>query len=181
METTGGFSCWRASNGENVYIWWRHCVLGPAIIRDLAPGKPTWQSSSGGGHAFRAVDGNRDPRYERGSCTLTDTTETPIWAVDLGVFSKVAFVEVVNRDTHGQRPGYIIGYPSETHHKSNLVRPEHTFRLSNCFCQFALSTPLVMPCSQQHCEIISQLSNEFSSDEFGDFCIIRVLDGAENE
>merc|ERR1719460_1668355 len=56
------------------------------------------QSSTGwSGAASRAIDGNADPTYWKGSCTHTYEQEKPWWQVDLGSPQKIAAVNVTNR------------------------------------------------------------------------------------
>nr|XP_013770946.1 PREDICTED: uncharacterized protein LOC102199246 [Pundamilia nyererei] len=55
------------------------------LLYNLALKKTAVQSSTSGplGTAGRAVDGNRDASYQRGSCTLTSGQSNPWWRVDL--------------------------------------------------------------------------------------------------
>ena len=80
-------------------------LLSTATTRiNLARGKPASQSSNYlHAYAQRAVDGNRDPLFNGGSCTHTTNMNEPWWRVDLeGVVSvlftgggqkKVAIIE----------------------------------------------------------------------------------------
>ena len=72
-------------------------------IRNLALGKPAWQSSEhyngDVGKASAAVDGNRDSNFLPGkSCIHTKKEMNPWWKVDLEVVSLVGRVVIVNRD-----------------------------------------------------------------------------------
>ena len=72
---------------------------------NLAKGKNATQSSAAfGGRATRAVDGNVDGAYLKGSVTHTRTEANPWWEVDLGKGVGVEEVVVYNRtDSHGAR------------------------------------------------------------------------------
>ncbi|XP_019636942.1 PREDICTED: uncharacterized protein LOC109479413 isoform X2 [Branchiostoma belcheri] len=71
-----------------------YCTAGV----NLALGKPTAQSSTEhGGVAKRAVDGNTDGDYHRGSCTHTNNQGRPWWRVDLGRSQAIDTVVVFNR------------------------------------------------------------------------------------
>jgi hypothetical protein len=66
----------------------------------LALEKNAVQSSSNGGKASRAVDGNRDGVWSGGSCTHCGYSKFNInewWQVDLGTSVQVAEVTVFNR------------------------------------------------------------------------------------
>ena len=54
------------------------------------------------GVASRAIDGNTDPVYGGGSCTHTDRDVHPWWALDLGVSTQLARVEITNRQLNGE-------------------------------------------------------------------------------
>lgn len=47
--------------------------------------------------AGRAVDGNYNAHFSRGSCTHTDIDPSAWWAVDLGAVSDVNMVTLLNR------------------------------------------------------------------------------------
>ena len=65
---------------------------------NLAYNKPTDQSSTdAGGNSNRAVDGKIITNYHSGSCTHTQTENSPWWRVDLGRVELVSEVYVVNR------------------------------------------------------------------------------------
>ncbi|XP_076846232.1 uncharacterized protein LOC143491266 isoform X1 [Brachyhypopomus gauderio] len=49
------------------------------------------------GHAYNAIDGNRDANYNHGSCTATKTQTDPWWRVDLLDEYTVTSVTVTNR------------------------------------------------------------------------------------
>ncbi|KAL0189940.1 hypothetical protein M9458_017039, partial [Cirrhinus mrigala] len=49
------------------------------------------------GGAEKAVDGNRDTNYRKGSCTLTKTEFNPWWRVDLGNVYSISKVAITNR------------------------------------------------------------------------------------
>lgn len=50
------------------------------------------------GAAQNAIDGNRDPRFKSGSCTLTNGESDPWWRVDLQNVYKITAVMITNRD-----------------------------------------------------------------------------------
>ncbi|XP_048585486.1 uncharacterized protein LOC5506716 isoform X4 [Nematostella vectensis] len=65
---------------------------------NLALSKSTAQSTTNhSGDASRAVDGNTDGDYGKGSCTHTDWHTNPWWRVDLGTTQPVSEVFLVNR------------------------------------------------------------------------------------
>ncbi len=55
------------------------------------------------GAAGRAVDGNRDPTYESGSCSCSNTESDPWWRVDLQRVYKITAVMITNSNTHEDR------------------------------------------------------------------------------
>jgi hypothetical protein len=68
--------------------------------KNIAPkGKATQSSTGAGGVASRAIDGNKDPDYNKGGQTHTDGfgSVNPWWEVDLGSEYKIDEVEVWNR------------------------------------------------------------------------------------
>ena len=68
------------------------------FLSDLAFNQPTDQVSvSYGGVASRAVDGNNNTDWSRGSCMHTEEEKDPWWRVDLGASVPVAEVVIVNR------------------------------------------------------------------------------------
>uniref|UniRef100_A0A3P9CZ73 Fucolectin tachylectin-4 pentraxin-1 domain-containing protein n=1 Tax=Maylandia zebra TaxID=106582 RepID=A0A3P9CZ73_9CICH len=70
------------------------------LLYNLALKKTAVQSSTNGtvGTAGRAVDGNRDASYQRGSCTLTSGQSNPWWRVDLVNVYTIGAVMIINRD-----------------------------------------------------------------------------------
>ena len=68
-------------------------LLSTATTRiNLARGKPASQSSDHNkAYAQRAVDGNRDPVFDRDSCTHTTVMDAPWWRVDLEGVASVLF------------------------------------------------------------------------------------------
>lgn len=76
-------------------------ITGDRILSAL---KPTFQSSTlWNGVSGRAIDGNINGVYDRGSCTHTGVgpgkqrTSNPWWAVDLGSAKKVSSVRITAR------------------------------------------------------------------------------------
>ncbi|XP_075776062.1 uncharacterized protein LOC112547121 [Pelodiscus sinensis] len=75
----------------------------PLGAQNLALGRPATQSSMyedsfGEGLASKAVDGNREGIWERGSCSHTQRDTDPWWTVDLGSRHSVSVVIVKNRE-----------------------------------------------------------------------------------
>ncbi|XP_048585488.1 uncharacterized protein LOC5506705 isoform X1 [Nematostella vectensis] len=71
---------------------------------NLALNKSTAQSTTDhSGDASRAVDGNTDGDYGRGSCTHTQDQPNPWWRVDLGITQPVSEVFLVNRASGSER------------------------------------------------------------------------------
>ena len=71
---------------------------------NLAQGKPARQSSTYGGDASQAVDGNSDGYYWNGSVTHTLDDEHSWWEVDVGEVRQIGRVEIANRtDCCGER------------------------------------------------------------------------------
>ena len=68
--------------------------------RNIAVKKPTVQNSTGhGGVSSRAVDGNTDGDWGKGSITHTaENTDNPTWEVDLGDEKKIDVISIWNRD-----------------------------------------------------------------------------------
>ena len=62
-------------------------------------GKATQSSTGAGGVASRAIDGNKDPDYNKGGQTHTDGfgSVNPWWEIDLGKEYKIDEVEIWNR------------------------------------------------------------------------------------
>ena len=66
---------------------------------NVALSKPTAQSSTGyGGSSSRAVDGNTDGNWNRGSVTHTNHESNPYWQVDLEEIYKIDTIVVYNRN-----------------------------------------------------------------------------------
>ena len=68
--------------------------------KNIAPqGKATQSSTGAGGIASRAIDGNKDPDYNKGGQTHTDGfgSVSPWWEIDLGREYKIDEVEIWNR------------------------------------------------------------------------------------
>jgi len=80
-------------------------VYGEAVSDGLALHKPTSQSSTtSGGYSKRAVDGNTDGDFSKGSCTATMKENNPFWYVDLQKKASVHKVRIYNRsDCCGER------------------------------------------------------------------------------
>ncbi|KAL4007285.1 hypothetical protein ACER0C_001137 [Sarotherodon galilaeus] len=68
------------------------------LLSNLALKKTAVQSSNGDniGFAFKAVDGNRDENYQKGSCTLTLSQSDPWWRVDLARVYTIGAVVITN-------------------------------------------------------------------------------------
>ncbi|XP_076027603.1 uncharacterized protein LOC143016915 [Genypterus blacodes] len=66
-------------------------------------GKASQSSLYQTGVAYNAVDGNRDPDWSKGSCTHTQNDLGPWWRLDLGATYKVFSVQIVNRNSNGER------------------------------------------------------------------------------
>jgi len=80
-------------------------VYGNVINDGMALNKPTGQSSTAnGGYSKRAVDGNTEGSFKKGSCTATMKSTNPWWYVDLGKKASVKKVRIYNRsDCCGDR------------------------------------------------------------------------------
>lgn len=75
-----------------------HAAEASAVERNWARGKPAHQSSTTfGGDAARAVDGNRDGIFATGSVTHTADEVDPYWEIDLGAAYRISEVRVFNR------------------------------------------------------------------------------------
>ncbi|XP_039456213.1 uncharacterized protein LOC120433647 [Oreochromis aureus] len=68
------------------------------LLPNLALNKTAVQSSNGDniGFAFKAIDGNRDENYQKGSCTLTLSQSDPWWRVDLARVYTVGAVVITS-------------------------------------------------------------------------------------
>lgn len=76
------------------------CEVEVFGIDKLTRGRPAVQSSTKwGGVASRATDGNRNPRFENNSCTLTQFQDQSWLSVDLGSKFHVKTVTLYNRLT----------------------------------------------------------------------------------
>uniref|UniRef100_A0A3Q4H6U4 Si:ch73-359m17.2 n=1 Tax=Neolamprologus brichardi TaxID=32507 RepID=A0A3Q4H6U4_NEOBR len=75
-------------------------LSGSQLLYNVALKKTAVQSSTSStvGTAGRAVDGNRDASYQRGSCTLTSGQSNPWWRVDLVNVYTIGTVMITNRD-----------------------------------------------------------------------------------
>ncbi|XP_078353365.1 receptor-type tyrosine-protein phosphatase S-like isoform X3 [Oculina patagonica] len=76
------------------------CEVEVYSRENLAYGKQTAQittNSNANGESNRAVDGNSETNYYKGSCTHTFTATKPWWRVDLGQVEPVSEVYIVNR------------------------------------------------------------------------------------
>ncbi|XP_028281937.1 fucolectin-7-like [Parambassis ranga] len=78
---------YRAPTGENLAL----------------QGKATQSSLYSFGAAYNAIDGNRNSRWEAGSCSHTSNDFSPWWRLDLRKTHKVFSVKIVNLDTEPQR------------------------------------------------------------------------------
>ena len=68
---------------------------------NVAKGRLTQQSATKhGGVSSRAVDGVRNPHYDKASCTHTGKVDEPWWRVDLMDNYKVSSVKITNRADH---------------------------------------------------------------------------------
>lgn len=80
----------------------KQLVLSIGVLKSravsIAVGRQTWQTGVGwGGHSRRAVDGNRNSRWNGRSCTHTNLRYQPYWVVDLGRRRRVTAVSITNR------------------------------------------------------------------------------------
>ena len=85
-----------------VELWFMYRALSFVVLTsedNVAAGRPTRQSSvDDGASADRAIDGDVNGHYYKGSCTLTvDSTNYPWWAVDLESERLVQSVVIYNR------------------------------------------------------------------------------------
>ena len=82
----------------NMYDLIRKEESQPIVISNLALNKVVTQSSTSfGGDARRAVDGNTDGRYGNRSVTHTLNSNKPWWKVDLGADRTINSVKLFNR------------------------------------------------------------------------------------
>ncbi|XP_034533075.1 fucolectin-like [Notolabrus celidotus] len=88
--------------GLSLMLTWG--TLEGVLLENVALGRKAEQSSSiYTGTAEKAVDGNRDPRYENGFCAHTKKESNPWWRVELQDVYKVTAVMVTNRDKVAER------------------------------------------------------------------------------
>lgn len=66
-------------------------------------GKASQSSLFEFGLASNAIDGNRDGKWEHGSCSHTSNNIDPWWRLDLGRTHKVFSVKIANIDTDSDR------------------------------------------------------------------------------
>lgn len=66
-------------------------------------GKASQSSLFEYGFAYNAIDGNRDSKWEHGSCTHTNNDVSPWWRLDLGKTHKVFSVKVTNMESSPER------------------------------------------------------------------------------
>ncbi|XP_030604708.1 fucolectin-1-like [Archocentrus centrarchus] len=78
---------YRAPTGENLAL----------------QGKATQSSLYEFGFAYSAIDGNRNSKWEEGSCTHTNNNISPWWRLNLRKTHKVFSVKIVNIDSDPQR------------------------------------------------------------------------------
>ena len=83
---------------------------------NIAFKKPTYQSGTGyGGVSSRAVDGNRDPRWNQHSCAHSGWDKDPFWIVDLGRVFRISHVIITTRIDRT----YMLRY--STMHNTSLI------------------------------------------------------------
>uniref|UniRef100_A0A3Q3EC77 Fucolectin tachylectin-4 pentraxin-1 domain-containing protein n=1 Tax=Labrus bergylta TaxID=56723 RepID=A0A3Q3EC77_9LABR len=74
------------------------------LMQNVALSRTADQSSSHpDGPARNAVDGNRDPNFAKGSCSLTHQESNPWWRVDLQNVYTVTAVMITNRNEFENR------------------------------------------------------------------------------
>lgn len=97
--------------------------------------KARQSSTTHGGSASRAVDGNTNGRYARGSCTHTARTKRPWWRVDLRKMRRVRKVVVWNRqDCCSSRLNHFIVSVSARRVWSTCGRVAHAKRKNTIEC-----------------------------------------------
>uniref|UniRef100_A0A3Q4HNG4 Fucolectin tachylectin-4 pentraxin-1 domain-containing protein n=1 Tax=Neolamprologus brichardi TaxID=32507 RepID=A0A3Q4HNG4_NEOBR len=126
--TNRGDCCHERLNGLKIHIgnslnneglgnpnWWnKFMVLLPFAAKvftacsanyyNLAlEGKATQSSLYGFGFAYNAIDGNRNSKWEEGSCTHTNNNISPWWRLNLRKTHKVFSVKIVNIDSNPER------------------------------------------------------------------------------
>ena len=80
-------------------------LSGQWYTKNLALNKQAYQSSTAsynGATASSAVDGSREPDFDKQSCTHTDYDMSPWWMVDLGENYNIGHVTVTNRKMKGK-------------------------------------------------------------------------------
>ncbi|XP_039897045.1 fucolectin-4-like [Simochromis diagramma] len=99
-------------------------TLAGQLLYNLALKKTAVQSSTSGtvGIAGKAVDGNRDASYQRGSCTLTSEQSDPWWRVDLVNVYTIGTVMITNRDELGNMGWMVLKSGSEIQQKSVTLK-----------------------------------------------------------
>ncbi|XP_047450612.1 uncharacterized protein LOC125013729 [Mugil cephalus] len=77
-------------------------ALAGYLLQNVALNQIAIQSSQNGslGAASNAVDGDRNPSLQNGSCTLTDEESDPWWRVDLQDVYSITAVMITNRDEY---------------------------------------------------------------------------------
>uniref|UniRef100_A0A3Q3MF10 Fucolectin tachylectin-4 pentraxin-1 domain-containing protein n=1 Tax=Labrus bergylta TaxID=56723 RepID=A0A3Q3MF10_9LABR len=79
-------------------------VQNGVLMQNVALSRTADQSSSHpDGPARNAVDGNRDPNFAKGSCSLTHQESNPWWRVDLQNVYTVTAVMITNRNEFENR------------------------------------------------------------------------------
>ncbi|XP_068584496.1 uncharacterized protein [Cebidichthys violaceus] len=75
-------------------------ALAGTLLLNVALNQKAVQSSQSGnsGAAGEAVDGIKEGRFEKGSCTLTEEESDPWWRVDLETMYKITAVTITQRD-----------------------------------------------------------------------------------
>ncbi|KAL3980271.1 insulin-like growth factor-binding protein 9 [Sarotherodon galilaeus] len=77
--------------------------LSPTGDNLALQGKATQSSLYGFGFAYNAIDGNRNSKWEEGSCTHTNNNISPWWRLNLRKTHKVFSVKIVNIDSNPER------------------------------------------------------------------------------
>uniref|UniRef100_A0A3Q3G3X8 Fucolectin tachylectin-4 pentraxin-1 domain-containing protein n=1 Tax=Labrus bergylta TaxID=56723 RepID=A0A3Q3G3X8_9LABR len=81
-----------------------YASLAGVLMQNVALSRTADQSSSHpDGPARNAVDGNRDPNFAKGSCSLTHQESNPWWRVDLQNVYTVTAVMITNRNEFENR------------------------------------------------------------------------------
>ncbi|XP_078577524.1 uncharacterized protein LOC144862672 isoform X26 [Branchiostoma floridae x Branchiostoma japonicum] len=99
VQVFGGSSAAKAKSAPKVSSAPPDSGSCAVTTTNIALNKKTTQSSTSyGGAAGRAVDGDVSPRYAENSCTHTAKESNPWWQVDLGKSQCVGRVVVTNRE-----------------------------------------------------------------------------------